>query len=117
MSRIRALIASVIAGVMIATLSVSMAHADPDKVREAKAKLDEISQQVSAIDQEIIEASVRVDEAEAKLGALSKDLEAQEELVTSLSHQARRDRHRADADRWIQSHRPTVLQPPMKPTS
>lgn len=87
MSRIRALIASVIAGVMIATLSVSMAHADPDKVREAKAKLDEISQQVSAIDQEIIEASVRVDEAEAKLGALSKDLEAQEELVTSLSHQ------------------------------
>ncbi|MDF1486839.1 C40 family peptidase [Tessaracoccus caeni] len=87
MSRIRTVIASLTAGVMVATLSVSAAQADPDKVREAKAKLDEISQQVSAIDQEIIEASARVDEAEAKLKVLTKDLLEQEELVSELSTQ------------------------------
>ena len=59
MSRIRALIASASAGIMIVTFSASLAHADPDKVAEAKAKLDAIAQQVSAIDQEIIEASAR----------------------------------------------------------
>ncbi|HMR48507.1 MAG TPA: NlpC/P60 family protein [Arachnia sp.] len=87
MSRIRALIASATAGVMIATFSVSLAQADPDKVREAKAQLDAIAQQVSAIDQEIIEASARVDEAEAKLQVLSADLQAQESRVSDLSAQ------------------------------
>lgn len=87
MSRIRALIASASAGIMIATFSVSVAQADPDKVREAKAQLDSIAQQVSAIDQEIIEASARVDEAEAKLQVLSADLQAQETRVSDLSTQ------------------------------
>ena len=87
MSRIRALIASASAGIMIATFSASLAHADPDKVAEAKAKLDAIAQQVSAIDQEIIEASARVEEAEAKLELLTGDLRGQESLVADLSTQ------------------------------
>lgn len=87
MSRIRALIASASAGIMIVTFSASLAHADPDKVAEAKAKLDAIAQQVSAIDQEIIEASARVEEAEAKLELLTGDLRGQESLVADLSTQ------------------------------
>ncbi len=65
--------------------SVLPAHADPDAVAEAKAALERIQQQASAIDQEIIEASDRAAQGQAELAEVTSDLEQQEALVASMS--------------------------------
>ena len=61
------------------------AHADPDAVAEAKADLERIQQQSSAIDQEIIEASDRAGQGQAKLTEVTADLKEQEAKVGSMS--------------------------------
>ncbi len=61
------------------------AHADPDAVAEAKADLERIQQQSSAIDQEIIEASERAAQGKTKLAEVTADLKQQELLVSQMS--------------------------------
>ncbi len=61
------------------------AHADPDAVAEAKAALERIQQQASAIDQEIIEASDRAAQGQTRLAEVTQDLEQQEALVSAMS--------------------------------
>lgn len=61
------------------------AQADPDAVAEARAALDRIQQESSAIDQDIIGASVRADESRAKLAAVTEDLEKQEAKVDQMA--------------------------------
>lgn len=61
------------------------AHADPDAVAEAKADLERIQQQSSAIDQEIIEASDRAAQGRTKLAEVTVDLERQESMVAQMS--------------------------------
>ncbi len=63
----------------------STAHADPDAVEKARAELDAIHQQSSSIDQDIIEASGRAQEAQARLEQLNKDLAAKESEVKSMA--------------------------------
>lgn len=70
--------------VLISTL-VLPAHADPDAVAEAKAELEKIQQQSSAIDQEIIEASDRAAQGVTKLAEVTEDLTQQEFLVAQMS--------------------------------
>ena len=61
------------------------AHADPDAVAEAKADLERIQQQSSAIDQGIIEASDRAAQGRTKLAEVTVDLEQQESMVAQMS--------------------------------
>ncbi|MBK7821074.1 MAG: C40 family peptidase [Tessaracoccus sp.] len=86
MNRIRASVAAAIAVACLVTGNV-VAHADPDAVAEAKAELDRIHQEASAIDQQIIEAHEAADAATAKLKTLSADLKAQETKVAALASQ------------------------------
>lgn len=62
-----------------------VASADPDAVARAKADLDRIRQQASALDQEIIEVSVRAEESAAALTRTKQDLQVQEQHVKALS--------------------------------
>ncbi len=75
--------------VAVSTLAISgfvlPAYADPDAVAEAKADLDRIQQESSAIDHEIIEASERAGQAQDKLAEVSADLEKQEAKVEQMS--------------------------------
>lgn len=86
MNRIRASVAAAIAVACLVSGNL-VAHADPDAVAEAKAELDRIHQEASAIDQQIIEAHDAADKAKAKLKTLSKDLKAQEAKVAALAAQ------------------------------
>ena len=63
----------------------SSAHADPDAVEKARAELDAIHQESSRIDQDIIEAAGRAQEAQAKLDQLNKDLLAKESEVEAMA--------------------------------
>lgn len=74
-----ALVAACIAGM------VSPAFADPEAVAKAKADLERIHQEASAIDQEIIEASVRADDSKAKLVSITADLNVQKSKVAKLA--------------------------------
>ena len=85
-NRIRASVAAAIAVACLVSGNL-VAHADPDAVAEAKAELDRIHQEASAIDQQIIEAHDAADKAKAKLKTLSKDLKAQEAKVAALAAQ------------------------------
>lgn len=73
----------------VSTLCISSlvlpAHADPDAVAEAKADLERIQQESSAIDQEIIQASVRAEESQTKLTAVTEDLKKQEAKVGQMA--------------------------------
>ena len=85
-NRIRASVAAAIAVACLVSGNL-VAQADPDAVAEAKAELDRIHQEASAIDQQIIEAHDAADKAKAKLKTLSKDLKAQEAKVAALATQ------------------------------
>ncbi|PIE21452.1 MAG: hypothetical protein CSA64_01955 [Arachnia propionica] len=73
-----------LAAIMLVT-GVGVAHADPDKVEEAKAELEKLEEAASNIDQEIIEATARADEAKVKLTQLEQDLAVQQQKVDELT--------------------------------
>ncbi|GAB3817913.1 C40 family peptidase [Tessaracoccus terricola] len=64
---------------------VGQAAADPEAVARAKADLDRIQQEASAIDQLIIEAIVRAEESEEKLAQVKADLGAKEAKVDAMA--------------------------------
>lgn len=64
---------------------VGQAAADPEAVAQAKADLDRIQQESSAIDQQIIEAIVRAEESEEKLARVKADLGAKEAQVDAMA--------------------------------
>ncbi|MDU7361780.1 MAG: NlpC/P60 family protein [Propionibacteriaceae bacterium] len=66
-------------------LVVSPALGNPDAVREAKAKLDSLNEQVSAVEQEGIDAQSKAEAAKVKLQRTQKDLDAQRERVAKLA--------------------------------
>ncbi|MCC2593422.1 NlpC/P60 family protein [Tessaracoccus sp. OS52] len=78
---------ALVALLSVATLMgfVGQAAADPDAVSRAKDELDRIHQESSAIDQQIIEAIVRADEAAEKLEQLQADLSVQEAKVDAMA--------------------------------
>lgn len=84
MNRARLALASAVAAALF-VVSGAVAQADPAAVERARQDLAAIQQQASAIDQEIIEASQRAQDAEARLVTLSADLTAQESKVTTLT--------------------------------
>ncbi len=84
MSRLRRVAAVAVTTFLISGL-VLPAQADPDAVAEAKADLERIQEQSSAIDQEIIEASDRAVQGQTKLAEVTADLEQQEALVSGMS--------------------------------
>ncbi|AQP44041.1 C40 family peptidase [Tessaracoccus flavus] len=84
MNRARLALASAVAAALLVT-SGAVAQADPEAVERARQELASIQQQASAIDQEIIEASERAQDAEATLKHLSADLAAQEGKVATLT--------------------------------
>ena len=84
MNRVRLALASAIAAACLITTGV-VAQADPEAVEKARLELASIQQQASAIDQQIIEATDRAAQAEAKLKNLSADLQVQEEKVAKLA--------------------------------
>lgn len=73
----------ILAGSLLAIDTVALST--PDTVTEAKAQLDELSEQVSAIEQEAIDAGHKADEARKTLDRTNADVAAQEERVAKLS--------------------------------
>ncbi len=84
MKKTRAALMGILAAAVTLPLAVP-AHADPQAVAEAKAELERIQQEASAIDQQIIEAAVRAQEAEQKLEQVTEDLEVQQEKVSGMA--------------------------------
>lgn len=84
MGKLRSLAVGIIAAVVGFTLAVAPASADPQAVEEARIELERIQQEASALDQEIIEAAVRAQEAEAKLEQINEDLTKQRDKVSGL---------------------------------
>lgn len=76
-----------VSGLVIGSLLAvdSMAFADPDAVRAAKARLDALSAEVSAIEQEGIEAGAKAEEAKLELARAQEDLQAQQQKVSKLA--------------------------------
>lgn len=64
---------------------LGQAAADPEAVAQAKADLERIQQEASAIDQQIIEAFVRAEESEEKLSRVRADLTAKEGQVDAMA--------------------------------
>lgn len=85
-NRLRLGLASVVAVAFVAGTSL-VSQADPAAVEKARQELATIQQQASALDQEIIEASDRVTQAEAKLKTIAADVSAQEAKVEKLAAQ------------------------------
>ena len=98
MNRVRLALTGIVAAALVATMGVA-AQADPAAVEKAREELARIQQESSAIDQELIEASDRAQQAEAKLKTITADLQTQEAKVATLademgdvaSHQMRND--------------------------
>lgn len=84
MNRLRGAIAVAVSTLCIAS-AVVPAHADPEAVAKAKSDLGRIQQQSSAIDQDIIEASARAGDGQAKLAEVTAELEKQEAKVETMS--------------------------------
>ncbi|GAA4904016.1 hypothetical protein GCM10025789_23780 [Tessaracoccus lubricantis] len=84
MNRVRAAVAAVLTSAVLVTGSV-VASADPQAVEQARLDLERIHQEASAIDQQIIEAHDRAQQAEKKLTRLKSDVQAQEEKVAAMS--------------------------------
>lgn len=82
--RLRRAMAVVLSTVCISGF-VLPAHADPDAVAEARADLELIQQESSAIDQEIIEASDRAATGQIKLMEVTADLDEQVVKVADMS--------------------------------
>ncbi len=73
-------------GIVVGSLlAVDAAYAEPDAVRAAKSRLDALSEQVSAAEQDGIEAQSRADDAKRRLERATSDLRAQEARVAKLS--------------------------------
>jgi cell wall-associated NlpC family hydrolase len=97
-NRVRLTLTGLIAAALVASMGIA-AQADPAAVEKAREELARIQQESSAIDQELIEASDRAQQAEAKLKTITADLQAQEAKVATLademgdvaSHQMRND--------------------------
>ncbi|MFV0428871.1 MAG: NlpC/P60 family protein [Arachnia sp.] len=85
MNKLRTVVGVVMIGAFAASFAVP-AQADPDAVAEAKEALEKIQADASALDQEIIEASDRADEAATKLESLTGDLAAQEAKVDQMAN-------------------------------
>lgn len=85
MNKLRGAIAVAVSTLCIAGFAVPAAHADPDAVDKAKADLERIQQESSAIDQDIIEASARAGDSMVKLDEVTADLEKQEAKVATMS--------------------------------
>nr|WP_255697953.1 C40 family peptidase [Tessaracoccus sp. ZS01] len=83
-NRVRAAVAAVLTSAVILTGTV-VASADPQAVEQARADLERIQQESSAIDQQIIESHDRAAQAEKKLARLKTDVQTQEEKVGKLS--------------------------------
>lgn len=66
-------------------LAVDTAMGDPDTVRQAKAELDALNEQVSAIEQDGIDAQDKAAAAKTKLERAEADLKAQEQRVAKLA--------------------------------
>ena len=73
-------------GLLAATsvIFVPMASADPDAVASAKADLDRIQEESSALDAKLIETISRAEESEGKLETIKQDLSTQESKVAQL---------------------------------
>lgn len=84
MNMLRRVIAVAVSTLFLAGLVVP-AHADPDAVAQAKADLERIQQESSAIDQDIIEASARAGDSQIRLAEVTVDLEKQETKVAAMS--------------------------------
>lgn len=76
-----------VSGLVIGSLLAidNLAFADPDAVRDAKAKLDSLNEQVSQIEQEGIAAKDDAEKAKKKLERAREDVEAQMSKVAELS--------------------------------
>ncbi|WP_297748955.1 C40 family peptidase [uncultured Tessaracoccus sp.] len=73
-------------GLVVGSLLIAdSAFADPDAVREAKAKLDALNEQVSSIEQEGIDAEAKAKAAKVKLERAQADVKAQEQRVAKLA--------------------------------
>lgn len=73
-------------GLVVGSLLIAdSAFADPDAVREAKAKLDALNEQVSSIEQEGIDAEAKAEAAKIKLERAQADVKAQEQRVAKLA--------------------------------
>lgn len=73
-------------GLVVGSLLIAdPALADPDAVREAKAKLDALNEQVSSIEQEGIDAEDKAKAAKVKLERAQADVKAQEQRVAKLA--------------------------------
>ena len=84
MNRVRLALTGIVAAALVATMGVA-AQADPAAVEKAREELARIHQESSAIDQELIEASERAQQAEAKLKTIAADLQTQEAKVSTLA--------------------------------
>ncbi|MEO7587312.1 MAG: NlpC/P60 family protein [Arachnia sp.] len=84
MNRLRAAIVTAVSTLCIAGMAVP-AHADPDAVARARADLELIQQESSAIDQDIIEASARADEGATLLAQVTADLRKQQDKVRTMA--------------------------------
>ncbi|MBB1512602.1 C40 family peptidase [Tessaracoccus sp. MC1627] len=84
MNRVRLALTGIVAAALVATMGVA-AQADPAAVEKAREELARIQQESSAIDQELIEASERAQQAEAKLKTIAADLQTQEAKVSTLA--------------------------------
>lgn len=98
MNRVRLFLTGITAAALVATMGIA-AQADPAAVEKAREELARIHQESSALDQELIEAHDRAQQAEAKLTTITADLQTQEAKVATLademgdvaSHQMRND--------------------------
>ena len=73
-------------GLVVGSLLIAdSAFADPDAVREAKAKLDALDAQVSSIEQEGIDAEDKAKSAKVKLERAQADVKAQEQRIAKLA--------------------------------
>ncbi|SDL55245.1 C40 family peptidase [Tessaracoccus oleiagri] len=77
----------VLTGIVVGSLLAvdNLAFSDPDAVSEAKSQLDSLHEQVSAIEQEAIDAGAKAEQARADLERAQQDLRTQEERVAKLS--------------------------------
>lgn len=76
-------------GIIVGSLLAvdTLAHSTPDTVAEAKAQLDALQEEVSAIEQEAIEAGSKAEEAKKTLERTSEDVATQEARVAQLSEE------------------------------
>lgn len=85
MSRLRPALAGLVVSATAVALAAPPAAADPQALEEARQQLEQIQQEASAIDQQIIEAIDRAERAQSRLDGLTTDLDEQRTKVESMS--------------------------------